>query len=80
MTSNKIDEHTYLARTVKGRWTILIDGIQWSPLGEPRDASGAGSATWPAREDALQAFKNNEAFIRQFPARAHEFETRQYRI
>jgi hypothetical protein len=49
-----------IIEAVDGTWMILVDGIQWAPVGEPRDRSGAGCATYPDSEAALAAFGRAE--------------------
>jgi hypothetical protein len=55
-----LDGRAWVVKDAPGRWMIEIDGIQWSPAGEPRDASGAGSATWPTRKAAIEAYRTSE--------------------
>jgi hypothetical protein len=38
--------------TVDGDWLVLCKGIQWGPVGAPRDKSGCASTTWKTRWDA----------------------------
>lgn len=54
---NQIDARAALAEVLGGGWMVLVGGIQWAPAGQPRDLSGAGSATWPTRKAALESYR-----------------------
>jgi hypothetical protein len=59
-----LDGRAWVVKDAPGIWMIRIDGIQWAPAGEPRDASGAGGATWPTRKAAMEAYRENERIIK----------------
>ena len=51
-----------------GKWTteyaILFDGIQWAPIGWPRDKDGSGAFTCLTRQEAIEtANAANEGLI-----------------
>ena len=60
MDRDQIAEGVRLAETIDGRWMILVGGFQWAPPDEPRDRSGAGSATFASRREARAAYLESE--------------------
>ncbi len=48
-----LPKNTRIESTVDGEYMILVNGFQW---GGEVDSSGAGSATFPTAEEALQHY------------------------
>ena len=55
-----LDGRAWVIKDAPGCWMIEIDGIQWATPGEPRDASGAGFATWTTRKAAIETYRASE--------------------
>jgi hypothetical protein len=43
------------------RWALTCGGLQWGP--EPRDASGASSASWATKREAADFLRRNEPHV-----------------
>lgn len=52
----EIRRNVTIEQTHDGRWMVLEAGLQWAPLVCPRDASGAGSATYRTPEEAEEDY------------------------
>jgi hypothetical protein len=56
-----IDNRAELVQVDADEWIVLVGGIQWGPLGVPRDASGCADTVFPTKAAARKAYLENEA-------------------